>query len=274
MKNDFTRPGTLMRATLIMPHQIGESQLPEVIRHLDDTLTTLDGLYTQLALVAIGDIREACTYEQAARRYLKDFYYCAIQAVSHQQIGEDCSMPTYDQYPFTSLTNPLLRFNRESLEKYSVSLQPLTLSAIKTGSLNIDLLGVGKILEFIEHAVKQIRWEARHERELARRSMHLVSLEEQLIGQRVVEAHLTNEEKRLNIASRKIELLEDIRDLDLPMKQKRELVKSVVGKVELVRTFAEVKVIRKQLPVPPTIKPSKMDRRTKEKMRSLPPSSS
>ena len=272
MKSDSTRLGTILRATLIMPHKIGESQLPDVIRHIDDTITTLDGLYTQLALVAIGDIREACAYEQAARLYLKDFYYTAIHAVSHRQIGEDCSMPTYDQYPFASLTNPLLKFNRESLEKYSVSLQPLTLSAIKTGSINIDLLGVGKILEFIEHAVKQIRWEARHERELARRSMHMVSLEEQLMGQRVVEAHLTNEEKRLSIASRKIELLEDIRDLDLPMKQKRELVKSVVGKVELVRAIADVKVIRKQLPAAHIIKPSKMDHRTREQKRSLPPS--
>jgi hypothetical protein len=273
MKSDFTRLGTILRATLIMPHQIGESQLPEVIRHLDDTITTLDGLYTQLALVAIGDIREACAYEQAARRYLKDFYYTAIHAVSHKQIGEDCSMPIYDQYPFASMTNPLLKFNRESLEKYSVSLQPLTLSAIKTGSINIDLLGVGKILEFIEHAVKQIRWEARHEKELARRSMRMVSLEEQLMGQKVVEAHLTNEEKRLSIASRKIELLEDIRDLDLPMKQKRELVKSIVGKVELVRTIADVKVIRKQPPAAHIIKPSKMDHRTRKQGRSLPPSS-
>ena len=273
MKSEFTRPGTILRATLLMPHQIGESQLPDVIRHLDDTITTLDGLYTQLALVAIGDIREACAYEQAARRYLKDYYYTAIHAVSHKQIGDDCAMPTYDQYPFTSLTNPLLKFNRESLEKHSVSLRPLTLSAIKTGSINIDLLGVGKILEFVEHAVKQIRWEARHEKELARRSMHMASLEEQLMGQKVVEARLTNEEKRLSIASRKLELLKEIRDLDLPTKQKRELVKSVLGKVELIRAIADVKVIKKQLPATHVLKPSKMDHRTRDKRRSLPPSS-
>jgi hypothetical protein len=89
----------------------------------------------------------------------------------------------------------------------------------------------------------------------------------------VVEAHLTNEEKRLSIASRKIELLEDIRDLDIPMKQKRELVKSVVGKVELVRTFADVKIIRKQLPATHIIKPSKNVVRIKKKGRSLPPPS-
>jgi len=248
MKSDSARTQTLMRASLIMPDDTGASRLPDMMRHIDDTLTTLDGLYTQLALVAIGDIWEACAYEQAARSYLKDYYYTAIHAVSHKQIGEDCSMPTYDQYPFASLTNPLFKFNRESLERYSVSLQPLTLSAMKTGSISIDLLGVGKILEFIEHAVKQIRWEAQHERELAKRSAHLASLEEQLMGQRIVEAQLTNEEKRLSLASRKIELLEDIRDLDLPMKQKRELVKSVVGKVDLVRTMADVRVIRKQLP--------------------------
>lgn len=247
--------------------------MPDVIRHLDDIITTLDGLYTQLALVALGDIREACAYELAARLYLKDFYYTAIHAVSHRKISEDCSMPTYDHYPFVSLANPLLKFNRESLEKNSVSLQPLTLSAVKMGSINIDLLGVGKILEFIEHAVKQLRWEARHEQELARRSMRMISLEEQLMGQKVVEAHLTNEEKRLSIAGRKIELLEDIRDLDLPMKQKRELVKSVLGKVELVRSIADVKIIRKQLPATHIIKPSKMDHRTREKRRSLPPSS-
>jgi hypothetical protein len=272
MKSDFTRPGIIMRATLVMPHHIGESQLPEVIRHFDDTITTLDGLYTQLALVAIGDIQEACAYERAARLYLKDFYYTAIHAVSHKQIGEDCSMSTYDQYPFASMANPLLKFNRESLEKYSVSLQPLTLSAIKTGSINIDLLGVGKILEFIEHAVKQIRWEARHEQELARRSMHMVSLEEQMMGQKVVEARLNNEEKRLSIAGRKLELLKDIRELDLPMKQKRELVKSVIGKVELVRTIADVKVVRKQLPAPHFIKPSKKDHRSRGKGRTQPPS--
>jgi hypothetical protein len=243
-----------MRASLIMANTLGESQLPEIMKHIDDTVTLLDGLYTQLALVGIGDIWEACAYEQAARSYLKDYYYTAIHAVSHKQTGEDCSMPTYDQYPFASLTNPLLKFNRESLEKYSVSFQPLTLSAIKTGSISIDLLGVGKILEFIEHAIKQVRWEAHHERELARRSVHMASLEEQMMGQRIVEAQLTNEEKRLSIASRKIELLEDIRDLDLPMKQKRELVKSVVGKVDLVRNMADVKVVRKQLPSAHVIK--------------------
>jgi hypothetical protein len=140
------------------------------------------------------------------------------------------------------------------------------------GSINIDLLGVGKILEFIEHAVKQLRWEARHEQELARRSMHMVSLEEQLMGQKVVEAHLTNEEKRLSIAGRKIELLEDIRDLDLPIKQKRALVKSIIGKVDLVRTNANVKVIRKRLPAARTNKPSKIGHRTGGQGRSLPPS--
>ena len=255
MKNDLPRLATLMRASLVRSDTLGESQLPEVMRHIDDTITTLDGLYTQLALIAIGDIWEACDYEQAARSYLKDYYYTAIHAVSHKQIGEDCSMPTYDRYPFASLTNPLLKFNRESLERYSVSFQPLTLSAIKTGSISIDLLGVGKILEFIEHAIKQVRWEARHERELARRSVQMASLEEQLMGQKVVEAQLTNEEKKLSIASRKIELLEDIRDLDLPVRQKRELVKSVVGKVDLVRTMADVKVIRKQLPAAHIVKP-------------------
>jgi hypothetical protein len=240
--------------------------------HIDDTITTFDGLYTQLALIALGDIREACAYEQAARQYLKDFYYTAIHAVSHKKISEDCSMPTYDHYPFASLANPLLKFNRETLERNSISLQPLTLSAVKMGSINIDLLGVGKILEFIEHAVKQLRWEARHEQELARRSMRMVSLEEQLLGQKVVEAHLTNEEKRLSIAGRKIELLEEIRALDLPMKQKRALVKSIIGKADLVRVSTNVKIIRKHLPAARAIKPSKMGHRTGGQGRTLPPS--
>ncbi len=272
METNSPRLETLLRASLIMPRYAGEMQLPDTMRFIDDTITTLDGLYTQLALVALGDIREACAYEQAARQYLKDFYYTAIHAVSHKKINEDCSMPTYDHCPFVSLANPLLKFNRESLEKHSVSLQPLTLSAIKMGSINIDLLGVGKILEFIEHAVKQLRWEARHEQELARRSMHMVSLEEQLMGQKVVEAHLTNEDKRLSIASRKIELLEDIHDLDLPMKQKRALVRSVIGKADLVRVNANVKIIRKRLPAARAMKPSKLDRRGKGQGRSLPPS--
>jgi hypothetical protein len=100
MKTDSPRLETLLRASLVMPQYVGEMQLPDTMRFIDDTITTLDGLYTQLALIALGDIREACAYEQAARQYLKDFYYTAIHAVSHKNISEDSSMPTFDHSPF------------------------------------------------------------------------------------------------------------------------------------------------------------------------------
>jgi hypothetical protein len=246
MNNASPQSEVLMRAKLLMPTYVGNSQLLDILRHIDDTLTTIDGLYTQLALILTGDIQGALSYEEDARSYLKEYYYTAIHAVSHKQIGDDQSIPTFDQYPFASLANPLLEFNRKSLGKYPVSLQSLTLAAISMGSINIDLLGVGKILEFIEHAVKQIQWEASHEKEMALQTNRLASLEEQLLEQRIIEAHLTNAERRLSIASERIELFGVIQGLDLPLKQKRKLVKSIIDKVELVGIMTDIKIIEKK----------------------------
>lgn len=200
MENASIQSEALMRVTLIMPKYVGDYQLPGVLRHINDTTTTIDGLYTQLALIIIGDIQEAQQYEESGRAYLKEYYFTAIRAVSHKQIGHDLPMHTFDHYPFASLANPLLEFNRRTLGKYPVSVKPLNLSAITTGSINIDFLGVGKILDFIEHTVKQIRWEAQHEKEMATGSKRMALLEEQLMGEKIIEAHLTNEEKRRLLA--------------------------------------------------------------------------
>jgi hypothetical protein len=75
------------------------------------------------------------------------------------------------------------------------------------------LLRLGKNLDFIKHAVKQIRWEARHEKEMSMQSMRMASLEEQLLGQKIIEAHLANEEKKLYLASKEIELFDIVRNL-------------------------------------------------------------
>ncbi|MBC7876690.1 MAG: hypothetical protein H7Y59_05910 [Anaerolineales bacterium] len=242
-----TSTGVLIRIKLLMFRYEGPSQLPDIMRHIDDAITAIDGLYTQLALIAMGEIQGALEYEDAARSYLKEYYYTAIHAISNKQIADnDWSIHSYDHYPFATLTNPLLEYNRRTIGKYPVSIQPLTLSAISRGSINIDLLGIGKILDFIEHTVKQIRWEALHEKEMAIRSRQMASLEEQLLSQRIIEAHLTNEEKRLYIASKKIELFDLIRKLDLPLKQKRKLVRSVVEKVNLVDIMGDIKLIKRE----------------------------
>lgn len=239
MNNASSQSETQMRTTLLMPNYFGISQLMDVLRQIDDTITTIDGLYTQLALIETGNILDALSYEEDARSYLKEHYYTAIHAVSHQQIGDDHPFLAFNHYPFASLSNPLLEFNRKTLGKYPVSLQPLTLAAISMGSINIDFLGVGKILEFIEHAVKQIQWEAHHEKGMA-------LLEEQLLEQRVIETHLTNEEKRLSIASKRIELFNVIQNLDLPLNQRQKLVKSIVDKVDHVSVMADIKIIEKK----------------------------
>jgi hypothetical protein len=57
--------------------------------------------------------------------------------------------------------------------------------------------------------------------------------------------HLTNEEKRLSIASKRIELFGAIQSLDLPLNQKRKLVKSIVDKVDLVSVMTDIKIIGK-----------------------------
>lgn len=237
----------LMRATLLMPTYVGDSQLLDVMRHIDDTVTVIDGLYTQLALILIGDIQEAYEYERKARAFLKEYYYNAIHAVSHKQIGEDRLINSFSHYPFASLFNPLLEFNRRTLGNHPVSVQALTLTSISMGSINIDLLGLGKILDFIEHTTKQILWEARHEKEMAMQSGRMASLEEQLLGQKIIEAHLANEEKRLYLAGKKIELFNIIQKIDLPPEQKQQLVRSIVDKIDLVSLMAETRVIREQL---------------------------
>ena len=244
MNDESSQSEAMLRAKLLMPNYVGITQLPDVLRHIDDAITTIDGLYTHLALIVTGDIQGALSYEEDARSYLKEYYYTAIHAVSHKQIRDDQFIHTFDQYPFASLANPLLEFNRKSLGKCPVSPQQLTLVAISMGSINIDLLGVGKILEFIEHAAKQTRWEARHEKEMALQTSRLASLEEQLLEQKIIEAHLTNEEKRLSNVSKRIELFGIIQNLDLPLKQKRKLVKSIVDKVDLVDVMADIKIIK------------------------------
>jgi len=248
MKTNNLKKEETMRVKLIMPTYEGNSQLLDVMRHIDDTVTVVDGLYTQLALILIGDIQEAYEYERDARAFLKEYYYTAIRAVSYKQIGEDQYINSFSHYPFASLFNPLLQFNRRVLGKYPVSVQALTLASISMGSINIDLLGLGKILDFIEHTVKQVLWEARHEKEMAMQSRLRASLEEQLLGEKIIEAHLANEEKRLYLASKKIELFDVIQKLDFPLKQKRQLVKSIVDKIDLVSLMAEIKLINEQLP--------------------------
>jgi hypothetical protein len=177
----------------------------------------------------------------------KEYYYTAIHSVSHRQISEDQQINSFSHYPFASLFNPLLEFNRRTLGRYPISIRPLTLYSISMGSINIDLLGLGKILDFVEHTVKQIRWEARHEEERAMQLRRIASLEEQLLGQRLIEAHLANEEKRLYLASKKIELFDVIQKINLPLEQKQQLIRSIVDKIDLVSIMTEINVVREQL---------------------------
>lgn len=246
MYNSFSQSEALMRAKLLMPTYAGNSQLLDIMRHIDDAIITIDGLYTQLALIVTGDIQGVLSYDKNARSYLKEYYYSAIRSISHLQTSDDQAITVFDHYPFASLANPLLEFNRKSLEGSPFSPPPLTLAAISKGSINIDLLGFGKILEFIEHTVKQVRWEAHHEKEMAMKTSQMTSLEELLLEQKIIEARLTNEEKRLSIASKRIELFNTIYNLDLPLKQKRKLAKSIVDKVELVNIMADIQIIREK----------------------------
>ncbi|NJN43994.1 MAG: hypothetical protein HC806_04220, partial [Anaerolineae bacterium] len=110
--NTINSEEIVIRATLIMPNYVGNSQLLDAMRHIDDTITTIDGLYTQLALLLKGDIQEAYEYEEKARSFLKEYYYAAIHSISYKQTGEDWAISTFDGYPFASLFNPLLEFNR------------------------------------------------------------------------------------------------------------------------------------------------------------------
>jgi hypothetical protein len=68
----------------------------------------------------------------------------------------------------------------------------------------------------------------------------MASLEEQLLGQKIVEAHLANEEKKLYLASKEIELFDIIRKLDWHLEQKQQLVKSIIDKVDLVDVMANI----------------------------------
>jgi hypothetical protein len=235
-----------MRAKLLIPNYEGDAQLINIMRHIDDTVTTLDGLYTQLMLIVEKHIQDALSYDENARSYLKDYFYTAINAVSYKQVGDDRSIFRYGSYPFATLANPLLEFNRKISGKGPVSLQPLTFATITTGSINIDLLGVGKILEFIEHTTKQILWEANHEKEMSMWTRQKATLEEQLLMQKVIEAHLNNEEKKLYLASKQLELFDTIQNLDLPINQKRKLVKSILDKVELTSITADINIIREK----------------------------
>ena len=78
---------------------------------------------------------------------------------------------------------------------------------------------------------------------MASQASRIASLQEQLLEQRVIETQLTNEEKRLSIASKRIELFGTIQSLDLSLNQKRKLVKSIVDKVDLVGVMANIKII-------------------------------
>jgi hypothetical protein len=247
MEDTVVHPDELMRAKLKMPVYVGASQLLDITTHINDTITAMDGLYTQLALIVAGDVREACEYEAIARSYLRRHHHGVVDVILRKQTRKSRHITSFDHYPFVSQMNPLLDFNRRLLGKYPVSVKSLALSSISMGSINLDLLGLGKILDFIEHAVKQIRWQARYEKEMAFQSRHMASLEEQLLGQKIIEARLANEEKKLYIASKKVELFALIRKLDLPLKEKQKLVKSIVEKVDLIDLMADVKIIKGQL---------------------------
>jgi hypothetical protein len=245
MKSSSPTANAIIRVKLNIPTYIRDKQLPELMAHIEDIVTTIDGLYTQMAMIFIGEIQEAYIYDEAALSFLEEYYYTAVDKISRDKGRDERSIVTYDQYPFTSLANPLLEFNRIILLKYPNSPHPLALSAIKTGSIVVDLLGIGKILDFIEHVVKQLKWGAKHEREMADYGKRTAILEEQLLNQKLIASILDNEEKKLMTASRKIELIRNIQELDLPQHQKRKLVRSIIDKADLVSTMAEIRIARK-----------------------------
>ncbi|MCE9647260.1 MAG: hypothetical protein K8S20_14785 [Chloroflexi bacterium] len=246
MKNAPQTTKVVIRVKLNIPTYIRDNQLPELMAHVEDVITTIDGLYTQMSMVSMGEAKEAYIYDEAALSFLEEYYYTAANKLSLDRNQDEQSIVAFDQYPFTSLANPLLEFSRIILLKYPNSPPPLALSAIKTGSIVVDLLGIGKILDFIEHIVKQLQWESKHQREMADSGKRTAFLEEQLLNQKLIASMVDNEEKKLITANRKIELIRNIQELDLPQRQKRKLVRSIIDKADLVSAMAEIRVIRKR----------------------------
>lgn len=228
----------------------GPIEVGSALEQIQNILVSFDGLYTQLALIHTNDINEALQYDQNVLSFKKVFY----SRLSHYDMpGAKYVDDFFAMYRIrVSEKNPLFEFNKTFLETRKIF--PLSITAITKGSIEIDLLGVGKILDFIEHSVKQLRWEADHEKQMANSTRRKSLLEEQLLGEQLLEANLVNEEKNLAVVAKKLDLVRQIQELDLPIEQKRKLVNSVLSKAGELRGVT-ISRIRKRKAKPKLPKP-------------------
>ena len=101
MKNISPKANTVIRVKLIIPIYIRDKQLPELMAHIEDVVTTIAGLYTQMAMILIGEAQKAYSYEETALSFLEEYYYTAMDKISRDKVGDERSIVTFDQYPFT-----------------------------------------------------------------------------------------------------------------------------------------------------------------------------
>jgi hypothetical protein len=147
------------------------------------------------------------------------------------------------QVEYKELLHLLKAENNPSISSLHLSLneanvKPLRLLSVHYGSdASFDLLGVGKILEFLRQTVKDLVWQAKHEREMA-------NLEKDAKEQEIVQMRLAAEEKRVDILYRQLEVFEKASELNLQEEEKRAIVSLLLPQTELLASGTSLRLER------------------------------
>lgn len=123
----------------------------------------------------------------------------------------------------TTISNPLLhRFLA------AAKVEPLRLVSVYYGSpASFDFLGVGRVLEILRDTIKDLLWRGRHEKQTA-------DLERRSKEMEIERMKLEAEKIIVEIAARKLEIIEKTTKLKLPAQDKQVIISALLPKMVTV----------------------------------------
>jgi len=203
-----------------------------LVRDTGCVITAMDNLFTLLSLVdSAKSMRE---YSKLAANFssLMERFARVIPPGEFVPVTQDTTIRNsaiQNHYPFRLFVNQSFLENASKI--------PLRISAFSYGSrMSIDFLGSSKILEFIEYGMNWRMGKGDYEKAKA-------FLEGQILPATVSEAGNESGPKELEPLGENIEMIAAIRQLELPLVKKKELVTSLMNEIEQVAALPNVEEV-------------------------------
>lgn len=123
----------------------------------------------------------------------------------------------------TSQINPYLT---------GANVQPLRIISARYGSTAaFDLLGLGKVFEELRNIVKDISWRGKHEKELSEKEREQAAIGVEAQKAQIEKTKLENEQMLLEIADKKLDLIQKAANLQLPDKDREVILLALIPKL-------------------------------------------